>query len=556
MSLHAADSAHPDPATLGRSLRLRAARPRRDRRPRPGRSPGRGADRLYGHFCGLLALCVLAPTAATAQLVSTNLPTQGAAARAEVTVTLTWSQPVAVAVRVRGQEVILRSDAALDHSGFATLGSRLRPWVSAVQLGYDSVVLLTLPGVSVVSHTGPTEVKLTLRKGDAPPPGRLFDPVAARQRLRFLKAALLWSTGDAWEAGELLRQMREADPDNQELLAADAVVQTRLGRWRRASADLDRARTLQGVSSRGTLPAKGSVEAPQATITLRSDSQSDGLRRLGARVGGHAFVGAGVRLLGDYAYAKVAENRAQRGTLGARHDFVSGSWLAAHGAISADETIAVGGAAALSIWDAWGQTRLDVAWNEPNWALPALINRQATRSAVGLRRGLRSLSGLGRPLSGDVSAEISAHLERWRGGAGTNEERVDDVYAAATLRYVSWRSRPRLWASYTIIALHVLNTEGDATTPSTNVLGPLLAQSHIHSVNAGARIQLWRWLEVTGHGGYGLRFGGADAAQFGAGLSWTPPSGLRASVNYDRGFQPTTYGISTAQLVAAVSAVF
>ena len=493
---------------------------------------------------------------ANAQLVSTDLPTHGAATRAQVTVTLTWSQPVAVKVSVRGQEVVLRSDAALDHSGFATLGSRLRLWVSAVQLGYDSVVLRTLPGIIVVSQTGPTEVKLTLRKGDAPPPRRRFDPVAARQRLHFLKAALLWSTGDAWEAGELLGEMRSADPDNLELLAAAAVVETRLGRWRRASADLDRARTLQGVASRGTLPAKGSVEAPQATMTLRSDSQSDGLRRLGARVGGHAFVGDGLRLLGDYAYAKVSENTAHRGTLGARHDFISGSWLSAHGAVSADETTALGAAAALSIWDAWGQTRLDVAWNEPNWALPALINRQATRSTVGLRRGLRSLTGLGRPLSGDVSAEVSVHLERWRGGTGEGEERVDDVFLAATLRYVSWRSQPRLWVSYAIIALQVLGTEGNATTPSTNVLGPLLAQSHIHSVNAGARIQLWRWLELIGHGGYGYRFGGPDAAQFGGGLSWTPPSGLRASVNYDRGFQPTTYGVSTAQLVAAVSVVF
>lgn len=518
-------------------------------------------------LCTLVAIQVM-PNSAQAQLVSTDLNGRSAAARARVTLTLTWSQPVRLALTTHGRDVHIRTGTALDHSGFTALARRLQPWLASVQLGYDSAVLRLRAGVSATHRLGPTSLALSLTRPNVAPKRRRFDPGAARRRLALLKASLLWSTGDAWAASQLLQKMRAKHPDDTDLLTAQAVVETRLGRWRRASQALHTARTKQGVTSRGSLPVQGSVEAPSAEIATRSDRQSDGQERLGLDVGGHGFIAPGLRLQGRYTFAQLPEQRAHRGKLGLRRDLLSGSFLSVNATAATNQQRQFGAAGTFSLWDRTGETTIEANWNEASWALPALVAVQARRSALGLRRTVRSIPTLGRPIAGDVSLSVSAHLERWQsaedgaapgenGPTGRRAEEVTDIFANATIRYVSWRSQPRIWANYSILHLQRL---GETSIIPENfgpdLLSPLLAQSHIHSLNAGVRVQVWRWLELTGHGGYGLRIGGADAVQFGAGLSWTPPSGIRVNVSFDRGFQGSTYGVSTTQLIAQAAVVF
>lgn len=483
----------------------------------------------------LASLVWWAPAPADAQLVVTDL---SAADATTVNLTLSWSAPVRVQAEIRPHELILRADQQLDHDGFLALAPRLKRWLVGLFLGYDSLVMTLAPGVSaaVQAQGSGATIRLSLATAANQPAAVAPTAAAAGRRLQFLKASLLWSTGEAWEAAELLRQMGNERPEDAEILAARSLVEGRIGRWRLASEYLARSRALQHLPSRGDRPVAGDLNAPLAQVEVLQDSQAGGLRRDGLRADGHAFVAPGLRLRLAYEGADVGERSDHLATLGLRYDGRSGSWLAGHGKV---RVAGAGAVIAGEIWDALGSTGLALAWQEPRWELPVLVALDATRDAVGLTRSLRSWSGLGRALAGDVSLHLGGHFERWQAAEG----RLSDLLATASLRYASWTARPRLWAEYAVVHLHVL---GGAST--SGGLGAALSRSHIHSLSLGAVQPLWRWLQIGGSLGYATSYWGADAALVGAQLSWQPPTGPRAQVHFRRGVQASTYGTATNSL--------
>ncbi len=519
---------------------------------------------LIGVLSGLLA------TPAFAQMIATNLDLPRDPGTVEVE--LAWPQPTRCEVKQTAEELVLRFDQPVDYDVFRTLAPRIATWVNSASFGYDSMVLQLTPGTraAVTGRDGKVVLTLTANLSDvqanpelpqtATPTATATAPPSARDRLLRLKAELLWTMGDAWEASELLAQLAQDKPNNVELLAVRSVVETRLGRWRLASADLDKAARLQGLEGRGDLPARGSEHAPRVETTYLHDRIDGGVGRDGVRTTGHAFLLPGLRLtlsheIDRFLYPSFPHDSGldMVFTAGLRQDFQSGSWLAlkAKSDFSQVGVVAEGG-----LWDPWGGTRLTATWHELFKDLAGFLGYYGWRDAVGATRTLRSWSDLGRTLHGDITGQIGIHLERWTNPNDTGP--VSDLLGLASLRYVSWYAKPHLSVTYSAQHVQILEHEpvGGKSPFPDHYLASLIVRNQIHVLTLGAQLPLWRWLSVDALGGYAVSVWGEDAAQFGGGLAWQPPTGFRAAVRYQRGMVPGGYGAVSSNLAVTAGGAF
>jgi len=476
---------------------------------------------------------------------------------------MSWPAPVIAEVKERRGEIVLRLDQPINRSAFIALAPRIGRWVKNIQLGYDSVViqLATKVTAQVFQTKGKILVKLSGRRGSSSTP--TSGKRAARHRLAFLKAVLLWSMGEIWQAAHLLEEMGRKRPKNIEILSARSVVENRQGRWRKSSSLLRRANKAQGLPSRGMLPIRGSEHAPRAQLSWYRDDQEDGTAGNGMVVSGHGFVSPGLRLYLGYQYAEVngqdgsplaalLDDGGQSSHLlrfGGRQDLMDGSWISA-GAIGTPQPS--GAVVHGQLWDRWGATGLSLTFREPRWQLPVLVGLGAIRDAVSITRTLRSWRHLARPLRGQISARTSVQLERWR-VSGANSA-LTNMTASGSLLYLSWRARPRLWAEYTIWHLQPLTA--DSGEAGHTVLVAAFARSHMHTLIMGAQYPLWQWLRAEAFLGYSVSYWNRNAAQFGGSLSWSPPDGLQAFARYQRVVRPSTYGTMTTKLTIHAGSTF
>ncbi len=535
---------------------------------------------LFVRIVGAMAVILAFAAPARAQLVDLHRGADATdSSRAQATLTLTWPVPASVQATVQasaqpgqgGDEWLLHFDQPLDFSAFAALATPLQPWVAAMSLGYDSMVLRLQPGVVASAEVNAGRVVLTLSKvvaDAAPAPASAAEVnLQARARLKRLKASLLFSLGEFWQAATLLDQLRAEAPDDPELLRMQSSVEARLSRWRRASSFLDLAVSAGsggpvGEAPRAGLPLAGSPDAPQARLELRRDGQQDIARRDGLAISGHVFLGSGVRVVGSYELARpelvgtglwlgAGAVERHRGGLGLRWDDWGGSWIGAELAFSAE---GVGGTVQAELWDRFGGTQLRAAAAVPRWETAALAALQAERDGITLQRSFRTWPTLGRALRGEVQAEISATIERWRAIEVTGGAERSDWVAQGTLRYISFAVRPRLWASYTVRVLGALGgaaaigSAGGTTVERLRTRGRLdaiVTPSHVHVGTVGAQLAIWRWWSVDGHIGYGLNLDGPGALQLGAATVWRPPTGLFAELRYGRGLATSTIAATT-----------
>ncbi len=469
-----------------------------------------------------LTLALWAP-AAHGQLASVSRGAQG------VAVTLTWAGPVQVTSATRAGRTTLSFSRVLDVASLRALGPQLHPWVTGIHVASSALTLVVAPHARVVARADGNVVHLWVGPARAGPQApTAVDP---RARLKLLKAALLWSTGDPWGANRLLDELLRASPKRGDLLAAKSVAERRLDRWRRASEALD---AVPGARRTPGAPPAGSAHAPRVDVVGVHQRQGDTLLRRTLAVTGHGFVTSGVRLAtrAEVGGTDLPGTRF-RGALTLRHDLRSGSWWSVTGFGAPEQS---GGRATVSLWDRLGRTELRAGRGEARWDLPSLMRLRTSRDAVTLRRTLRALGPLGRLLRGNVTAEVSVALERWQAGTET----LRDVFASASLRYVSWMARPQLEAGWTVLWLRPLNAPA---TPQ-GALAVTLAKTQIHLLTGGLRVPLWRWWSVAGFVGYGFSVHGEDAVQAGVSTAWEPPSGLTLSASYRRGVDPASYGLA------------
>lgn len=513
----------------------------------------------------LLLVFWLTASPALAQVLTTDLPAVPTETYA-VTVKMTWPQPAQVQIEEPPGELVLRFDRPLDYEAFAALAPRISRWAPGLFLGYDSLVLRLAPQVQplVLVEDGVVVLKLALPRQNLADFEETQPQPDARLRLHLLKANLLWSTGETWAASQLLEQLLQQNLQNVEILTAQSVVESRQGRWRRASLAVDQARRLEGAETRGDLPVLGSEHAPRMAALWLHDTEDGGTQRDGLRLQGHVFLAAGLRVLLGYELAKLDADAgtplgAQLGTdgtlshlgaLGLRYDGLSGSWLMARG------TATVDGAGAVlegELWDRLGGTRLVLGWAEPRWDLPTLAAIGATRDALGLVRTLRAWRALGRALHGEVSGQLGLHLERWR--AGRDDAEVTDLMGQFSLLYTTWFAKPRFFVSYTAQHLEPLDRQlGSVNSPQ--VLTAIFQQNQVHSFQAGAQLPLWRWLSVEAFGGYALSVWSNNGALYGGSINWQPPSGLRASIRYQRALTSIGSAHFASNLLASLGWTF
>lgn len=511
-------------------------------------------------------LLLLFAANASAQIVSLD----GADTNTAVTVTLYWPQPAQATAELKGQEWVIRCSQPLNYEAFAQAMPRLRRWVVGAFFGYDSMVFTLAPGVTAqaLDSAGKVQLRLQLSQAQTPEhePERDNKPenTQGAQRLQFLKATLLWSLGETWQATEMLSQMQMLDPKNPDILNAQSVVENKLGRWRAAAQAVDRANALQGIEERKDLPPRGSEHAPRLLAELAHDEQAGQATRDGLRLNGHAFVAPGLRLTFGYEFAQVqapaasllssalagSETSNHLGSLGVRYDAASGSWLGLRLSGTANQ---VGLGVNAELWDRFGATQLSGTVAETRWDLPSLAALNATRDGVGVSRSVRAWNALGRALSGDITLQLAGYLERWT--SERDPGMVSDLLLSAGLNYATWWTKPQFFVGYAVQHVEVLD-DTPASAARRHELAAILVKSHIHLVSGGARYLLWRWLGLAAFGGYGVSYFTDNTAQFGGELAWQPPSGLRANVRYQFGISPESYGNATSTLRIGVGATF
>lgn len=503
----------------------------------------------------------------SAQIVSVDAPQADASS---VVLTLYWPQPAQATAELDRQEWVIRCTQPLNYEAFAQVMPRLQKWVISAFFGYDSMVFTLAPGATVqaTNTAGKVQLRLQSTQVTAPPRDDSAQAVTgdehAARRLQFLKATLLWSFGQTWQASELLEQMRQVDPKNSDILNAQGVVEQRQGRWRAAAEALDRANTLQGIENRRDLPPRGTEHAPRVLAEFAHDEQSGQVTREGLRLNGHAFLAAGVRLSFGYEFAQLqaptgsllaaalpsGELTDHLGILGLRYDAPSGSWLGLRLSGTSNQ---VGLGVHAELWDRFGATQLSATAAETRWDLPSLAALNATRDGVGVARSVRAWNSLGRALAGDITLQMAGYLERWT--SQRDPSTVSDMLLSGGVQYATWWTKPQIFFGYAVQHLQPLD---DAPAPSAprHELSTIIVKSHFHLLSGGARYLLWRWLSVSGFGGYGLSYFSDNTAQFGGELAWQPPSGLRGTVRYQFGVSPESYGNATSTLRIGVGATF
>ncbi|MCB9740478.1 MAG: hypothetical protein H6747_14540 [Deltaproteobacteria bacterium] len=523
---------------------------------------------------GALFALAVAPCTAQAQLVD-----RISATPAEVVFLLTWSQPAEVQLTLgrpeaegEGPAALLRFDQPLDGEAIVALQRRAGGLVRAMSYGYDSVLLRLDAGVGIEAGAADGAVRLRIWRqagsvgpaSSSPPTGTTAPAISpAALRLRRLKASLLWSMGEIWQAREQFEALRRLDPNDASLWRAVSQAEARLGRWREAVAYADEAARMQGQPRRAPLPLPTSTEAPRVQGVGRFDQQDRVVSRLGIELSGHHFLAEGLRADLGWTLARSSpdagapaalrtrgDGNAHAFRLGVRYDAASGSYVA----LAARPTTASFGAALTAArWDRHGTWELHGAWEEPTWTLPLLAAAGARRDGLTLHRTFRALAGLGRPLRGEVRAELSATLERWRAEAdaapGATLRDNADIAAQAALHYVSWRARPRIGVDYVLRHTERLGGAAAASDP----LGPLVVRSHVHALTLTARFDLWRWLGVDANLGYALDLIGGGAGptgtvQGGGGIGWTPPTGPLVELRYQRGVQGGAFAAASGAL--------
>lgn len=483
------------------------------------------------------------------------------------TLTLAWPQPVRAESATQDGELVIRVSQPLQYEAFTGAMPQLTRWVAGAYFGYDSVAFTLTPGTIAEAAVSAGQLVVRFRAGHATPEP-VSEPLAATEsgepavptagprplspalRLRLLKAIILWSLGETLAASDLLDDLAATLPDNLDVLGAQASVQHKLGRWRLATAALDRAHQLAGIDDRPGLPLRGSEAVPQLTLDWLSDTQGDQAQRAGLHAVGQFFLADGLRAQLGYDYADVtvpagplqkaaaASNvTSQLLTAGLRYDATSGSWfkLAVLGA--ADQ--AIGGNLAGALWDTLGTTELAGSWRERRLDVPSLTFLRAQRDSVGLLRTLRSSSALARATGGDVSAQGGLRWDRWSDSHSASQPTA--WVASASVQWVSWLTRPRIavhygwqWMAMTTARAAV----GDA-------LGNAIVGSHFHTLSFSASLPVWRWLGISAFGSYGANIGGADVIQAGAEVGWTPPVGVRIAGRYQYGASAESYGLAT-----------
>lgn len=511
---------------------------------------------LVGAACavafGLVGM--LAPSVAQAQVLTTDLPEAGTSTA--VTVTMTWTEPAHVEATRTGDEFVLRVSQPILYAAFRDLAPRLQEWVLAADFGYDSMVMRLAPCVVARAETQNGAVLLHLRLGDAPAAETLPETTGgAQRRLRFLKAAVLWARGETWEASQTLAELAAVAPKDADVATAQVAVETRQDRWRAAAQAADRVRGVP-VAASGQRPVTGSAQVPEAMAQWLHDDQGGQIWRDGARAWGHAFLTAGWRATGQAEFARwnvssgssLAPSVAQlgdtnvQGGLGLRYDALSGSWLALR---AVGTTNGFGAVAQAELWDRVGATQLLMSVAEPRWELPSLTAIGAERAAVVLSRTVRAWPALSRVLQGEIQASLSGTLERWTSQRDPGP--VTDFGAHWSLRYATWFSRPRLALTWSGQHLEILNDSPSAAAPQRE-LGALVVRNHIELLTLSAELPLWRWLQLRAFGGYGWSIWGNNPVQYGGELTWQPPSGLRALVNYQQGITPESHGATLSVL--------
>lgn len=512
---------------------------------------------LFAFCCGALCNCLawLSATAAVAQVYATDLPPPPAEPRT-VTLTLTWPQAVHAEFSVRGRELVIRADQPLDFASFAAVAPQIRRWIVAANVGYDSMVWTLADEVEAqpAVREGIVVIRLNL-PGEAPPP----EPPpadAARFRLKYLKATLLWSVGELPQAAELLETLAAEQPGNREIRAAQSVVETRLGRWRRASEFYAMA---SGDPAARERPVQGSEQAARIAVEGVYDYASNGDQQ-GIRATGYGHLANGWRL-GSSAFWLYARQSGDNwstkyhpwlgGNLDARIDARAGHWLAVGPGFS---LMGPSGRSEVGFWSATGATRLIAVYREAAAETPALSGLAFLRSTLGVVRAVRNVVPLARAIAGDVTGSVGARIDWWHsvlsgrfypdGGEATT------LSMTAQLQYVSWRTRPRLTVQYNLSHLQ------SGLAAQSGPVPPMLATAHVEGLTFGLQQPLFSWLAAEAYAGGGINFFGPNTVQLGASLNWTPQTGPRASLRYSFGASAATLGQYLQSTVASVAWVF
>ena len=405
-----------------------------------------------GSRAGRSLLAALMLTVATPALAQ---PMRIAAERGEMTagLTLTWTAPVTVEHAQDGRELTLRFSRPIGTARVETIAERLEGWVENVQYGYDSMLLVLAPGVTVDVNPNRTGVRLSFETE----PHALSTPPeesrAADRRLAYLRAVTLLEDGEVAEARRHIDAMLAAEPKDRDAVELLAQVAERQGRWREAVALYDRS---LGLSPDG-------------------ETATDARRRLLREYGDHARLDVDyvrveradtqrvARLTGkqevgwDTAFRYVVENRRldvdqarradgrlapfhgqrTRGELSLLHDWESMDQSRAS-LFVAPGTLGAGIGHDLRGGD--GRTRLSLAWREPTYTF--------VEGIIGAGRRDRLWAAREQRLSERWFATLGGGLNRY--GLGAQGDLARSAGVEGSLRYTFVTQRPVASVAYVL----------------------------------------------------------------------------------------------------------
>jgi hypothetical protein len=374
------------------------------------------------------------------------------------------------------------------------------PWISYVNEGYDTLLIVAKPGYKiVVDDAGKTFHAVS-------EPTNESSKQAGQTKLRYdlLAARIDLESGDIYDATQKLNQMTVEHPKEMQVLSLAASAEGAGGNWPRAEELMASARALAPRDS-DLLEAQREMlrlNAPNVTldqefIHLGSDRES--VQTLSGYVNATADTQVGTVLQNNQIDTRkirlsngssgAFSNMRQRGEVYAQWNSESGQLV--KGSIFAND-VAPGVGGYYSFLDAFGQTAITAEWNKPYWEYAQTVVDEGTRDRLAILQTIKP----------DNRLTIS-------GGPGFNRynvEHMTDVASGASVQTnVTYRlidGEPFLDIGYGLDAEYVTHSEKtiDSTGALTRVLP--ITSHEIHAVVLGTGYKFSDHTYGTVDGGY------------------------------------------------------
>jgi tetratricopeptide (TPR) repeat protein len=449
--------------------------------------------------------------------------------------------------RIQGRSLILNFDGPLGDIEVETLASRWPELVEYASYGYDGLLVRAAQPVNYTISRSSNEVTVSLEPLSRNAQITYSDEGTTAQRIRLqaLRTRVLFETGKAEEAQEMLHKLLNDHPDNPDVLGASAFAEQRLGKWREAVALYDRALSVnpRSIDHKRAKTELLNVYGNRVGLKTTYSYVEDNDKQIITRANGRKILDKhwSLNLLAENRFLEIDRVRRSDGNFESFNGVVNSADIeygydaeqARHGAIALLlNPGSVGARALVSLGPPAARTQFELAYREPEFRYVEGIVDNATRERMAISHR--------HDLMAKLHGVVGVSYQRYNVADDSDVAKTLGVDLSLDYTFRSAAKGPTITGGYFLEAEYVEERE-----VRIDVLGepfsPLpLVDREVHGVNMSLENRLATGFNYTVIGGYVLDRFNEQGPIAGLNLSYRPNPSIEFQL-------PLSYSIATSR---------